>query len=77
MFREAGNSKPTLLDPGHFPGSPRPMPGDANRVVRMTQACGFVVVKGPVTNEFHQDEKYYICNSGRRKRHVRKFVLPK
>ena len=32
------------------------MPSDANRAERMAQAKGVDAVKGPVTNEFHQDE---------------------
>ncbi len=49
----------------------RPFPSNTNRAERMVQAKG-VVVKGPVTKEFHEDEKYYNFNSGRHKRQMRK-----
>lgn len=50
----------------------RPFPSEQNRTKRVIMGKKIVYVKGPVLNEFHQDEKYYICRTLRRKRKVRK-----
>jgi hypothetical protein len=50
----------------------RPFPSEDNRTKRVIMGKKIVYIKGPVKNEFHQDEKYFICNSHRRKRKVKK-----
>ena len=50
----------------------RPFPSESNREARLEASEVIVEKDGPVTNEFHQDEKYFICNSRRRKRKKRK-----
>jgi hypothetical protein len=49
----------------------RPFPSEANRQKRMEMAADIVKNDGPFVNEFHQDEKYFICNSRRPKRKKR------
>ncbi len=50
----------------------RPMPSAANRAKRVVMARHIVANKGIFKNEFHQDEKYFIQNSNRRKRKKRR-----
>ena len=50
----------------------RPIPSAENRAKRVEMAQVVVAHKGPFMNEWHQDEKYYIQNSRRRQRKVRK-----
>lgn len=50
----------------------RPIASEANRAKRVEMGKEIVAVVGPVKNEFHQDEKYFIVNSHRRKRKVKK-----
>jgi len=48
------------------------MPSEANREEWMATGKVIVAEKGPVKNEFHQDEKRFIINARRRKRKVRR-----
>ena len=50
----------------------RPTPSEAQREKRVSMGKDIVAEVGPVKNQFHQDEKYFICNSLRRRRKVRK-----
>ena len=50
----------------------RPRPSEKNLEGRVQISRRIVANKGIFKNEFHQDEKYYICNSRRRKRKVQK-----
>ena len=50
----------------------RPRPSEKNLKGRVRISRRIVANKGIFKNEFHQDEKYYICNSRRRKRKVQK-----
>ena len=50
----------------------RPIASEANRAKRVEMGKEIVAVVGPVKNELHQDEKYFIVNSHRRKRKVKK-----
>lgn len=50
----------------------RPLPTEANLAKRVEMAHGICSTVGPFKDEFHQDEKYCICDSGRRKRKARK-----
>lgn len=48
----------------------RPLHYAANLVKRMKMAKEIDAVVGPVKNEFHEDEKYCVLNSNRRKRRI-------
>jgi hypothetical protein len=50
----------------------RPLPSPENRTKRVIMGKKIVFIKGPVKNEFHQDEKYFICRTLRRKRKAKK-----
>ena len=50
----------------------RPFPSEDNRAKRVEMGKEIVSEESPVKNKFHQDEKYYIANSNRRKRKVKK-----
>ena len=50
----------------------RPLPSEINRQKRVDSAKEIIAVDGPVKNKFHQDEKWYICNTKRRKRKKRR-----
>ena len=50
----------------------RPLPTADNLEARLEQSQDIIDHDGPYTDEFHQDEKYFIINSCRRKRKVRK-----
>ena len=50
----------------------RPACSDEQLLERKEQAKGIVDHIGPFKNEYHQDEKYLICNPRRRKRKVRR-----